>query len=126
MLARIVIPLLLVAAPALAQGDSTLTLADVERAVLARSPALLAATNTAIAARARAEGAGAWSDPELSFTVAPRSGDYRVGVRQRIGAFGEPGARALEAGARFDAEAANAEMTKLDLLREARVAFAEY
>ena len=46
-------------APALAQGDSTLTLADVESAVLARSPALLAATNTAIAARARAEGAGA-------------------------------------------------------------------
>ena len=126
MLARIVIPLLLVAAPALAQGDSTLTLMDVESAVLARSPALLAATNTAIAARARAEGAGAWSDPELSFTVAPGSGDYRVGVRQRIGAFGEPGARALEAGARFDVEAANAEMTKLDLLREARVAFAEY
>src|SRR5262245_13404418 len=120
--------ILLFAAPALAfaQGDSTLTVAEVEREVLARSPVLLAATNTAIAARARAEGASAWDDPEVSFSLAPRAGDYRIGVRQRIGAFGEPGARALEAGARFDAEAANAEMTKLDLLREARLAFAEY
>jgi outer membrane protein TolC len=130
---RFLFAFLLAAWPAcaLAQGDSTLTLGQVEREVLAHSPALLAATNTAIAARARAEGASAWDDPEISFSLAPQTlGDpstgYRVGVRQRIGAFGEPGARALEAGARFDAEAANAEMTKLDLLREARVAFAEY
>ena len=114
--------------PALAraQADSTLTLEVVEREVIAHSPSLLAATQTAIAARARAEGGGAWDDPELSFSLAPGTLDYRVGVRQRIGAFGEQGARALEAGARFDAEASNAEATKLDVLREARAAFAEY
>src|SRR5690349_13613192 len=89
---------MLVPVLARAQADSTLTLGMVEREVIARSPVLLAATQTAIAARARAEAGGAWDDPELSFTLAPGSGDYRVGVRQRIGAFGEPGARALEAG----------------------------
>jgi len=112
-------------------GDSTLTLEVVEREALAHSPALVASTSAAQAALARAEAGGAWDDPELSFMVAPRtigtnSPGYRVGVKQRIGAFGEPGARRLVAGTAFDVAAADAEGARLDLLREVRVAFAEY
>jgi outer membrane protein TolC len=69
----------------------------------------------------------------LSVAVAPRTfaaGDpspvYRIGLRERIAPFGERGAEAL--GARAIAEGASADVraTRLDLLREARVAFAEY
>ena len=122
--------LMLLPAGASAQ-DSTLTLATVESEALAHSPALLASTSAAQAALARAEGGGAWDDPELSLMVAPRtigtsSPGYRVGVTQRIGAFGEPGARRLVAGTAFDVAAAGADASRLDILREARVAFAEY
>jgi cobalt-zinc-cadmium efflux system outer membrane protein len=125
--------LLLFLSPALAcaQADSTLTLAAVEREALAHSPALLAATSATRAALARAEGGGAWDDPELSIELAPRtlgtpSPGYRVGVMQRIGAFGEPGARRLVAGTAFDVAASDEGAARLDLLRDARVAFAEY
>ena len=130
--ARISLLLILLSpARALAQADSTLTLATVEREALAHSPALLAANSSAQAALARAEGGGAWDDPELSFMLAPGTigssmPGYRVGVTQRIGAFGEPGARRLEAGTAFDVAAADAGAARLDILREARVAFAEY
>src|SRR5215204_863935 len=106
-------------------GDSTLTLEVVEREAIAHSPALVASTSAAQAALARAEAGGAWDDPELSFMVAPGTigtplPGYRVGVTQRIGAFGEPGARRLVAGTAFDVAAADADAARLDLLREAR------
>jgi len=119
------------AQPASGDADSSLTLATVEQEALAHSPALLAATSSVQAALARAEGGGAWDDPELSFMAAPRTigtsnPGYRIGVTQRIGAFGEPGARRLVAGTAFDVAAAGADAARLDILREARVAFAEY
>ncbi len=115
------------------KGGGALTLAAVEQGVLAHSPTLAAMEQTAVAARARAAGAGAWSDPELSLMLAPATlggGDsgagYRVGLKQRLSPFGTRGARRLEAGARFDAATADVGTARLDLLREARVAFAEY
>jgi len=114
--------------------DSTrLTLTDVEREVLARNPSLAAMKKAAEAASARAEGAGAWMDPELSFMVAPASlaaggpeGTYRLALTQRIAPFGRNDAERLEAGARFDEASADVQSARLDLLRAARVAFAEY
>jgi cobalt-zinc-cadmium efflux system outer membrane protein len=114
-----------------APDSAVLTLAAVEQGVLARNPSLAAAEQGAEAARARAAGTGAWSDPELSFMVAPGTlGDsdagYRVGLRQRLSPFGERSAQRLEAGARSDAARADVGTARLDLLREARLAFAEY
>ncbi len=110
-----------------------LTLHDVERGVIAANPSLSAMRHGADAARARAAGAGAWADPELSVMAAPRSfgtrvpGDsYRVALTQRLAPFGSRSAQRLEAGARFDEASANVESARRDLLREARVAFAEY
>jgi outer membrane protein TolC len=120
---------LLVPARALAQADSTaLTLAAVEQGVLAHSPTLAAAEGAAAAARARAAGAGRWSDPELSVMVAPGDAGnaYRVGLRQRVAPFGARRAERLAAGARSDAAFAEVGTARLDLLREARAAFAEY
>jgi outer membrane protein TolC len=117
-----------------AAGDSTvLTLSAVERGVLAGNPSLAAMQQAAQASRARAAGAGAWSDPELSLMVAPASlradsprAGYRVALTQRLGPFGRRGAERLEAGARYDAALADVDAARLDLLREARAAFAEY
>jgi cobalt-zinc-cadmium efflux system outer membrane protein len=112
---------------------AALTRAEVERAVLAHSPTLEAMLASLEAAQARADAAGRWPSPELDVAIAPRTfaaGDppamYRVGLRQPIGPFGMRGAQAL--GARADAEGVSADVaaTRLDLLREARVAFAEY
>ncbi len=120
------------AAPA-ANSSATLTLAEVEHAVLARSPSLEAMLDAEDAARASADGAGRWAPPELSVAVAPRTfaaGDpspvYRVGLSERIGSFGERGAEALGARALAEGASADVRATRLDLLREARVAFAEY
>lgn len=121
------------AAGAQAPDSTRLALADVEREVLARNPSLAAMRKAADAALARAEGAGAWMDPELSFMVAPASlgaggpdGAYRIALRQRIAPFGRRDAERLGAGARFDEASADVESARLDLLRAARVAFAEY
>jgi outer membrane protein, heavy metal efflux system len=122
-----------VGARAQAPDSTVLTLADVERDVLARNPSLAAMKKAAEAASAHAEGAGAWIDPELSFMAAPRSfasggpGDaYRIELTQRIAPFGRRDAERLEAGARFDEVSADVQSARLDLLRAARVAFAEY
>ena len=122
-----------VGARAQAPDSTRLTLADVEREVLARNPSLAAMKRAAEAASARAEGAGAWMDPELSIMVAPGSfasggpnDTYRVALTQRIAPFGRRGAERLEAGARFDEASADVQSARLDLLRAARVAFAEY
>jgi outer membrane protein TolC len=111
-----------------APDSSVLTLQAVEQGVLAHSPTLEAAQGAAAAARARAAGAGAWADPELTLMVAPRdaSNGYRVGLRQRVPVFGTRGAERLAAGARSDAAAFEVGTARLDLLREARIAFAEY
>ncbi len=120
-------------APAPVAPVAPLTRAAVEHEVLAHSPALEASLAALEAARARADAAGRWSDPELMAAVAPGTfgaGDpspvYRLELRQRITPPGQRGAEQQSARADAEGVAHDADTARLDLLREARVAFAEY
>ncbi|MEO6463618.1 MAG: TolC family protein [Candidatus Eisenbacteria bacterium] len=111
-------------------GDTVLTLAWLEKHVLERNPTLAAMRAAREESQAQARQAGAIEDPMLDLMVAPRSlasgavdPAYRVGVSQRVPLFGQRGLRRQAAAAEAEAIGYDLETARLDLLREARVAF---
>ena len=116
-----------------APGDSALTLAWVERAVLERNPTLQAARAAWRESQARAEQVGALEDPMLDFMAAPSSfgtravePGWRAGVSEKLPLFGQRGLarRAARDGTR--ASGYDLDAMRLDLLRAARDGYYEY
>ena len=111
----------------------TLDLALLDRAVLERNPSLAAMRSAWRASEARADQAGALDDPMIEASTAPQSWNsdmvdpaYMVMVRQRFPLFGQRGLRGRAAREMARSAGEEYQTERLDLLREARDAFAEY
>ena len=121
------------AGPDALPSDSTLSLAWVERTVLAQNPSLSAMREAWREAGARAEQAGALEDPMLDAMLAPQSlgsssvsPAYRIGITQQFPLFGQRGLRRRAARAEGDVAAYEFETARLDLLRDVREAYFDY
>jgi len=114
-------------------ADSVLTLAWIERTVLERNPTLAAARSAWREAEARAQRSPALPDPMADFVLAPRSlgsstvdPAYRVDIRQRLPLFGQRGLERRGLESEGEAAGYDYQTARLDLLRDARVAYYEY
>lgn len=112
---------------------TTLDLAWLERTVLERNPSLAAAREAWREAEARAAREGSFEDPMLDAMAAPRSfasnavePAWRVQVTQRFPLFGQRGLRRSAASGERRAAGYDYESARLDLLRDARVDYAEF
>lgn len=116
---------------------SSLTLDALVREVLARSPTSSAAEAALTAARARAEGAGAFMDPMVSYSFAPLSigsehGEFgqSVMLSQKLPFFGKRGAEKKAAAAEAEKRAAERltahEQLALEATREFAVLYARH
>ena len=120
---------LLGAAPAIAEQTNELTLASVIAEVAANNPALKAAHANWRAMQARVRQEGAWADPRVGVDVE-RTGtqfadytDTEWMIGQEIPLSGKNRRRAKAASAEAEAALANADRRKLDLIRDAAMAF---
>ncbi|MGE5176768.1 MAG: TolC family protein [Hyphomicrobiales bacterium] len=103
-----------------------------ERAAIARNASLGAMREAWAGAEARADAAGALSDPMLDGMAAPRSlGNdavmprWEVGLSQHVPIFGQRGLERAAARAEARAEGENVGAMRLDLIRDARTLFYE-
>jgi outer membrane protein TolC len=118
--------------PLTADGSAALDRAALIRAVLARNPSAAAAQAAVRAGDARAQTAGSFADPSLSYQVAPQSlwdgprSGHRVELAQPIAAWGKRGL--ARSAARGDADAARFELgaVRLDLALAASLLYDDY
>ena len=121
------------ASPDSLPSDSTLSLAWVEHAALARNPSLSAMREAWREASARADVAGALEDPMLDGMLAARSLSsrtvdpaFRIGITQQLPLFGQRGLRRRAARAEGEVAAFDFEAAGLDLLRDVREVYFDY
>lgn len=113
-------------------GDS-LDAGPLMDAVLQRNPGIESGRFAWNAAEARVRSAGSLPDPMVEYMIAPQSlrgtdvsPAYRVGLRQRLPAFGTLGRREQIAAGEAGAARAEYHGAALHALHEARLAFIEY
>lgn len=116
-----------------AADTTALDVEDVIRLVLERNPSIYSARAAWSEARARSEQAGALDDPMLDLTGAPGSfgsstvpSAYRVEITQSFPIFGQRGLRRSAAEAEAKGVGWDLRAAQLELVREARSAYAEY